>query len=106
MTISENCFHHKWDTRENSFYYQRCFPIQKKCLILLDIVMNKFITVDEEERPPDFGALDGSDDSLDSVSFEDAVTVRSRSLQNYGKYFEKHLPLHKLATMRSYSGDQ
>ena len=48
LIISENCFHHKWDNEKNSFYYQRCFPIQKKCLILLDIVMNKFITVDEK----------------------------------------------------------
>ena len=49
LIISENCFHHKWDDAEKSFYFQRCYPIHKKCLILLDIIMNKFITVDDKK---------------------------------------------------------
>lgn len=99
LTISENCFTHKWDNQENSFYFQRCYPIEKKCLILLDIVMNKFITVDEKKTPD---MQEYQDDEQESDDIEDTVTVTSRVLQNYGVFFEKHLPLHKLAWMPRY----
>lgn len=103
MIVSENCFHHMWDPEVKSFYFQRCYPVHKKCLFILDLIMNKFITVDDkkvldmqEENLPEI------DESEDYDYSTDAVTVTSRTLSNYGCYFEKQLPLHKLALMPKY----
>lgn len=68
--------------------------------------MNKFITVDEKKTlgMHELDSDEEAEDRDDYLDYDmDTVTVTSRSLQNYGMYFEKELPLYKLAMMPRYS---
>jgi len=105
LVLSENCFHHKWDDLRSSFYFQRCVPIQMKCLMLLDVILNKMITVDEKTTFT-FEEAEGNSENSQELSSDgyadDFVTVTARQLPNYGTFCSRSLPLHTIAYMPHY----
>ena len=49
IKMTENCFHHVWDTVQEKFYYKKCMPIRQQQILILDMINYKIISVDDED---------------------------------------------------------
>jgi len=73
--------------------------------MLLDVILNKMITVDEKTTFT-FEEAEGNSENSQELSSDgyadDFVTVTARQLPNYGTFCSRSLPLHTIAYMPHY----